>query len=158
MGKDLGRSSPEGAANRLLWPAPTMPPDPRPAFRPGFRFAPSDGVVLVAGAVGVAMAWRVEPWFGVAVAVPVVMFFVFCNVVRMARRLELVWAAAYVAACLARQALGWPNWPWLVAGSVALGSGLVAMQLRRPDYHGVGWRRCNPQLPEWWASRSQTPA
>lgn len=111
-------------------------------------------MVLVAGAVGTAMAWRVDPWLGTAVLLPVAMFFVFCNVVRMVRRLELVWAAAYVAAVLARQGIGWPSWSWLVAGSVVIAVGLVVLQLRRPDYHGVGWRHCNPQLPAWWAEHA----
>lgn len=133
-----------------------MRPDPCTEFRPGFRFAPSDAVVLLAGAVGTTLAWRVDPWLGIAVLLPVVMFFVFCNVVRMVRRLELVWAATYVAGCLARQGLGWPSWPWLVVGSVVLAAALVVMQLRRADYHGVGWRACNPQLPAWWAARTTT--
>ncbi len=143
------------AASPTTVTAPSASGAPRhPEFRPGFRFTRSDALVLVAGAVGTAMAWRVDPWLGTAVLLPVAMFFVFCNVVRMVRRLELVWAAAYLAGCLARQGPGWPSWPWLVGGSVALAAGLVVLQLRRPDYHGVGWQRCNPQLPAWWAART----
>ena len=134
-----------------------MRSDADPDFRPGFRFAATDAVVLLVGAGAAAMAWRIEPALGIAVLLPVAMFFVFCNVVRMVRRLELVWAGAYVAGGLLRQGLGWPSWPWLVGGSVVLAAGLVVLQLRRPDYHGVGWRRCNPQLPAWWAARTTPP-
>lgn len=129
-------------------------PEPRPvAFRPGFRFAPTDALVLLAGAAAAWFAWRIEPWLGIAVLLPVALFFVYCNIVRMARPLELVWALAYAAGCVVRVQLGVPGWPWLVSGSVGLAAGLVVVQLRRPDYHGIGWQRINPQLPQWWATR-----
>lgn len=124
---------------------------PDPAFRPGFRFAATDAVVLLGGAAAAAMAWRIEPAIGVAVALPVAMFFAFCNVVRMVRALELVWAFAYAAGCVVRIQCGWPAWPWLVAGSLLLASVLVGLQLRRADYHGIAWQRFNPSLPAWWA-------
>lgn len=126
--------------------------DQQPAFRPGFRFAPTDAVVLIAGAVGAVLAARIEPAVGLAVLLPVAMFFVFCNVVRMVRRLELVWAFAYAAGCIARSQCGWPTWPWLVGGSLVLAMLLVGVQVRRADYHGVAWQRVNPSLPAWWAA------
>lgn len=134
-----------------------MHSDAGPAFRPGFRFSPTDGLVLLAGAVGAAMAWRIEPAIGIAVLLPVAMFFVFCNVVRMVRRFELVWAGAYAAACVARIQFGGPPWLWVIGGSLLLAAVLVGLQLRRADYHGVGWRRVNPQLPAWWAERTRSP-
>lgn len=128
-----------------------MRTDEPPAFRPGFRFAATDAAVLIAGAAGAVLAARIEFAFGIAVLLPVAMFFVFCNVARMVRKLELVWAFAYAAGCVARSQWGWPTWPWLVAGSLLLAAVLVGVQLRRADYHGVAWQRCNPSLPAWWA-------
>jgi len=128
-----------------------MRADEQPAFRPGFRMAPTDAAVLIAGAVGAVLAARIEPAFGLAVLLPVAMFFVFCNVVRMVRRLELVWAFAYAAGFVARSQWGWPTWPWLFGGSLALAVVLVGVQLRRADYHGIAWQRFNPSLPAWWA-------
>jgi hypothetical protein len=124
---------------------------PDPGFRPGFRFAATDAVVLLVAAAAAAMAWRIEPAIGIAVLMPVAMFFVFCNVVRMVRRLELVWAFAYAAACVGRIQWGWPAWPWIVGGSLGLAMILVGLQLRRVDYHGIAWQRVNPSLPAWWA-------
>lgn len=128
-----------------------MRSDADPDFRPGSRFAATDAVVLLVGAGAAAMAWRIEPALGIAVLLPVAMFFVFCNVVRMVRRLELVWAFAYAVGCVFRIQCGWPTWPWLVAGSLLLASVLVGLQLRRVDYHGIAWQRVNPSLPAWWA-------
>ena len=30
---------------------------------------------------------------------------------------------------------------------------LIAREMKRPSYHGVGWRNINPDLPKWWKSR-----
>lgn len=130
-----------------------MHADDRPAFRPGFRFAATDAAVLLVGAIGATMAFGIEPAIGTAVLLPVAMFFLFCNVVRMVRTLELVWAFAYAAGCVARIQCGGPGWPWIFGGSLGLAAALVGLQLRRTDYHGIGWRRVNPALPAWWAAR-----
>jgi hypothetical protein len=34
----------------------------------------------------------------------------------------------------------------LVGGDVIV----VIIERRRPSHHGVGWRKLNPRLPEWW--------
>lgn len=137
--------------------ATNMRSDADPAFRPGFRFAATDAVVLLVGAVGAAMAWRIEPAIGIAVLLPVAMFFVFCNVVRMVRTLELVWAFAHAVGCAWRIQCGWPAWPWIVGGSLGLAMVLVGLQLRRADYHGIAWQRVNPSLPAWWEERGSRP-
>jgi hypothetical protein len=28
---------------------------------------------------------------------------------------------------------------------------VVVAEMLKPSYHGVGWQRINPRLPEWWA-------
>ena len=44
------------------------------------------------------------------------------------------------------------RWPWfLAAGLIALL--LIWRETRQPRYHGIFWKRLNPRLPEFWASR-----
>ncbi|MGE3174576.1 MAG: hypothetical protein AB7O97_18235 [Planctomycetota bacterium] len=125
------------------------------AFRPGFRMSAQDALVLAASGTATAMLWPGHRPLAIAVAFVVLHFFLFCNVVRMARRLELVWAAACLAllgASLGFGLLELARALWLTSmGTVAL----AFVQLRRPDYHGVGWRRINPGLTAWWAARQQ---
>src|SRR5688572_28471172 len=121
-------------------------------FQPGFRLSALDIVVLVAGAVASAYATTVDRWFGAAIAFVVLHFFLFCNVLRMSRPLELVWAAVFVALSTAGLSLGLLSWTAVFAASAAVTAIVAAIGLRGPSYHGVGWQKLNPRLPEWWQS------
>jgi hypothetical protein len=126
------------------------------SFQPGFRISALDVAVLVVGACTGAFVAIYAPWIGVSIGFVVAHFFLFCNVVRMARPLELTWAAIFVALAVGAQALGVPNWPAALGASLAATSVLVGMTLRKPSYHGAFWRQVNPDLPVWWAERSPT--
>ena len=123
-------------------------------FSPGFRFSALDGVVLVVGVVGVVAVSVIEWWLGLAVGIPVAAFFVFCNLFRVSRPLELLWAGAFIALAAATIVWGAPGWWATTLGSVLVASAVVAAEIRRPSYHGIGWRRINPGLPAWWAARA----
>jgi hypothetical protein len=125
---------------------------PERTFQPGFRLSPFDVAVLVAGAVASAYATTVDRWFGAAIAFVVLHFFLFCNVLRMSRRLELVWAGVFAALAVAALSFNVLSWPAVFAASAALTAIVAAIELRRPSYHGVGWQKLNPRLPEWWQS------
>ncbi|MET0311815.1 MAG: hypothetical protein ABW051_07165 [Burkholderiaceae bacterium] len=123
------------------------------AFQPGFRLSVTDVIVLMLGAGGAIAAARIDPWLGFAVAFPVAHFFLFCNVVRMSRPYELVWAAAFVSLAAAQLVLGVPSWPVVFLTCLAVTCVVVVLQARQPSYHGVFWQRLNPGLAQWWASR-----
>ena len=123
---------------------------PAPTFNPGFRISTLDVVVLFLGASLAASIGAVQPWIGVAIVFAVAHFFVFCNVVRLARRLELVWAAAFIALAVITVVLDAWSWPVTLGLSLVLSTALVAIELRKPSYHGAFWRQINPGLPQWW--------
>src|SRR5687768_5424908 len=80
-------------------------------FAPGFRLSLRDVVVILLGIATAAYLFGVEPWWSFIVVFVVAHFFLFCNVVRMARPLELIWAATFLAlasATLLTEAPGWP--------------------------------------------------
>ena len=85
------------------------------------------------------------------IGVPVAHFFLFCNVFRISRPLELLWAGVFLI--LAGSTVVWnaPGWPATVIVSACVAVAVVVAEMRKPSYHGVGWRRINPRLPEWWA-------
>ena len=124
-----------------------------PAFSPGFRFSVLDGIVLAIGAVATIGVVMIDLWIGIAIAFVVLHFFFFCNILRMSRTLELIWAAIFaVSAVLATVVVvAWP----VAFGVSLLATLLVAVvELRRPSYHGVAWARVNPRLPEWWKAQN----
>jgi hypothetical protein len=121
------------------------------AFSPGFRLSVLDVVILAAG---VALAVFAPNPFAIVAATAVGHFFLFCNVFRMSRRPELIWAATFTLLSAATLFSGVPGWPATVALSFALAAVLIALEMKQPRYHGVGWRRVNPALPEWWKARA----
>jgi len=124
-------------------------------FRPGFRFSRMDAVVLILGAVGVAVASRYSVALAVLATTAVLHFFLFCNVFRVARMPELAWSALFVASAYAHVVLALP---WLVAAcAIAVGTVvIIGRQTRQPSYHGVLWQRINPDLQSWWLRQQQS--
>lgn len=122
-------------------------------FSPGFRLSFMDVGILAGGAIVASALVRVDFWIGVAVGFVVGHFFLFCNVLRMSRGPELIWAGVFVA--LAGAAIwGVIAWPWVFVASGVITAVLAGVEMRRACYHGVGWRRINPVLPQWWAKRT----
>ncbi|MCX6976643.1 MAG: hypothetical protein NTX04_01620, partial [Verrucomicrobia bacterium] len=85
-------------------------------------------------------------------------FFLFCNVFRISRSLELIWAAGFLILTRFTVTTGQPTWTTTAMLSLALTAVLVCIELRKPSYHGVGWSRFNPNLRQWWdAQHTQQP-
>ena len=119
-------------------------------FIPGFRLSALDAVVLIAGAIATVVLALAVRWWGFVAGFVLGHFFLFCNVVRAARPLELAWAGLFVAMATAMIALDRPGWPITASVSLVSTAVVVAIEIRKPSYHGLGWQRINPGLPEWW--------
>ncbi len=122
----------------------------RNRFRPGFRLSVLDVLVLCAGAWGTWHVGRDLWWAGAAIGFVVGHFFLFCNVFRIARKPELMWAGCFVVLCAATILTGLPGWTATFAGSLCLTLVLILREMRKPSYHGVFWERVNPGLRTWW--------
>jgi hypothetical protein len=119
----------------------------------GFRCSVVDLAVV---ALATAATWGLWPLVGdAALGIPVVVghFFLFCNVVRLRRGAELLWAAAFAANAGAWLLLGELRWGWVLALQTPLTAALVLREMRSPSYHGVAADRLNPRLPAWLAER-----
>ena len=107
----------------------------------GFRFSPQDGAVLVIGALATWIWWRVQS--ALAPALPIVLghFFLFCNVFRISRRSELIWAGCFLinAVFWAMQSNGLAiNWMALLLVQAPITLILILIEIFRPGYHGIG--------------------
>jgi len=123
-------------------------------FLPGFRISVRDVIVLVLGAAAAWWVARIDMSLRFAVLFTVGHFFLFCNVVRMARRLELIWTAIFLVLASCAQLLGTPTWNQTFAICFLVTCVLVTLHVRSPSYHGLGWKKLNPKLPAWWAKNS----
>jgi hypothetical protein len=124
------------------------------AFVPGFRFSVVDGFVLVGSTAGALLLSMSIWWQGFVLGYVVAHFFLFCNVVRMARPLELLWGGVFVTLAGATIAMDVPGWLATTAVSLGVTVIVVVIEIRKPSYHGIGWKRINPGLPAWWEART----
>ena len=127
-------------------------------FNPGFRLSAIDVGVLLAGVIGSFMVGQIELCLGLAIAFTVGHFFLFCNVFRMPRPLELAWAALFLTLSGSSIAFQQPGWFVSFALSLVGTAVVVVFQIRQPSYHGVGWQKINPQLPQWWRAQGNSLA
>lgn len=128
-------------------------------FAPGFRFSGRDAVVLVLGVAALSAVPAVVTTREMVhatlcvVAIPLIAFFLFCNVFRASRPLELGWAAAFVGLCYGAVKYDTPSWPVVPIWSIALIAIVIGVEMLKPSYHGVAWKLINPKLPDWWESQ-----
>jgi len=116
------------------------------AFAPGFRLSVVDGFVLLSGGAGVITLSMIVWWWGFVLGFVLGHFFLFCNVVRMARPLELLWGGVFVALAGATIVLETPGWLVTALLSLVVTGIVVVVEMRKSSYHGVGWKLINPGL------------
>jgi hypothetical protein len=119
-------------------------------FKPGFRFSTTDAAVLAVGLISAAVCCGITALGAVLLLFVLAHFFVFCNVIRMSRLPELIWAAAFLLLASTAILTGKPSWPIVFAAAFALTVLLIGVELRKPSYHGVLWQSINPDLPHWF--------
>lgn len=109
---------------------------PRPPSH-GFRFSRVDAVVLLAGAGLTWALWRPVGQFALLVPVTLLHFLLFCNVFRVRRGAELLWAGVFVAN-FAAWALSGPFSSWGVLGiQLPVTLAILVVEVRHPRYHGI---------------------
>ena len=122
-------------------------------FQPGFRLSELDVGFLILGVCTAVLLARLDERLGIAVLFVLAHFFLFCNVLRMSRPLELVWAGLFVLLAVSTFYFDLPSWNYTIAVMLVVTLMLALVQLLQPSYHGVFWRKINPKLEHWWAAR-----
>jgi hypothetical protein len=115
----------------------------------GFRFFATDAVVigvLAAAAIGLQRTENPLWWMLIVVAVH---FFLFCNVFRVRRSFETVWAALFLANSALWLWLENLNWLYLLAIQLTITFCVIVAELRSHRYHGVFATRANPRLNDY---------
>lgn len=123
------------------------------AFAPGFRLSVADVFVLFGGTISAIVLSMYVWWRGFIPAFVLAHFFLFCNMGRIARPLELIWAGVFISLAGTTIAFEMPGWLVTVLVSLFVTVVVFVVEMRKPSYHGVGWQWINPGLPEWWEAR-----
>lgn len=127
-------------------------------FKPGFRLSELDvGFMFLVFALSPILA-RVFEQLGIAALFALGHFFLFCNVLRATRSLELLWAAAFVGLWSSAYFWGVPSWAHTYAWALAVTVAVTVVQVRLASYHGVFWTVLNPRLPQWWEEQTGNQA
>jgi hypothetical protein len=119
-------------------------------FSPGFRLSFLDVVFVIGSLLATIGLASLTWWWGLVVGFVSGNFFLFCNVFRVARPLELVWSVLFLTLAVATIVLDAPGWPVTVAISGGATLAVIFLQMRKPSYHGIAWQWINPNLPAWW--------
>jgi len=123
-----------------------------PQFAPGPRLSALDVAVLVTAGVASVICAVLAGWIGLAIAFVVGYFFLFCNVFRVSRSLELLWSAVFILLVLGTSFFDRPGWLITIAAAAGTSVLVIAWEIRKPSYHGIGWQWINPGLRRWWQS------
>jgi hypothetical protein len=84
------------------------------------------------------------------IAVVIGHFFLFCNGFRISRRPELIWAGIFIVLSVTTILPWFPVWTVTIAISICATITVVICEMKNPSSHGVGWRKINPHLKNWW--------
>jgi hypothetical protein len=123
----------------------------------GLRFSKLDGVVLVLATVITVATWSTTVGWSALVLFVVLHFFLFCNVFRIRRTPELVWAAIFITNCIFWVLVDRPNAMFIAASQLPATLAVICNELLSPYYHGIFARRINPRLDDYLADRVVSP-
>ncbi len=120
-------------------------------FKPGFRFSILDAFILAAALVLAVFLSYIGRNYAILVGFVVLHFFLFCNLVRMSRIPEIIWSVVFLCLFYCHLNFSTPSFKLALLISLVLTVVLVFIEIHKPSYHGIGWKRINPKLPEWFS-------
>lgn len=128
-------------------------PPTAPTRTCGLRFSRVDAfILLLAAAISSVLRWQ-DLVFWWLLPMVIAHFFFFCNVFRLARRRELIWAILFVVNIAFWLLQGNANWFNTLACQLPVSTGVIAWELKSRRYHGILARRLNPALDDYLAGR-----
>jgi hypothetical protein len=119
----------------------------------GFRFFATDAGVIVLCGVAAFVLQRIEHPLWWMLLIVAGHFFLFCNVFRVRRRFEIIWAVFLLFNCAAWIFLGHLDWPHVLVTQVPFTIAAVIAEMRSDRYHGIFARTANPRLQDYLEGR-----
>ncbi|MBB3208224.1 hypothetical protein FHS27_004051 [Rhodopirellula rubra] len=120
----------------------------------GFRLSLVDAFVVLLAAVVTLATIDATGGFSWLLLFVVLHFFLFCNVFRVRRAPELVWAFTFLANCGVWIATGHVDLLGIVGSQCLITLGILINEMRSPNYHGIFARRINSRLDDYLAGRA----
>src|SRR5215831_8577761 len=151
MSENLNLQSAETSQGSAAELAPVSRGLSRPALSRtwGFRFSVVDAVALgaFAGLTLVLHYLAADVWWLVIIVAS--HFFLFCNVFRLRRSREMIWAGLFVLNAAFWLLAGHLDPVHILACQVPATLALIAWEIRSARYHGIAADRLNPRLNDY---------
>ena len=125
------------------------------SFKPGFRINTIDCIFII---IGIMLAWvasEIALELSIISILPFTAFFMFCNVFRIRRIPELVWALLFILNTFMWHLLQM-NIGYYVLINLLTFVVTIAIEMRHPSYHGVLWKIINPNLMVWFSKNMKS--
>lgn len=114
-------------------------------FKPGLRLSRIDIIVIIISLAISILLLKYSIMLSGSILFVVGHFFLFCNVTRMSRVPELIWASTLSLLSIKLNML---PWDMVLVLSLSATVALVFLEVRKPYYHGVLWKKLNPTLED----------
>lgn len=115
----------------------------------GFRFNLTDAVILIISVAASAWLLTSHNPFWWLIPFVVMHFFLFCNIFRVRRAFELIWAAIFI--CLNMWCALRANWNLAIVCAIQLPATICVLAAEIPSrrYHGIFARQWNSSLDDY---------
>ena len=115
----------------------------------GMRFSWQDRLIIAMTLLILWLFWEKWSMLISLFLVVLVHFFLFCNVFRIQRKYELIWAGVFVL-----NYAGWTlnhhfSWLAVLLTQLPITVTLIFLEIRNSRYHGIFARKINPNLEKY---------
>ena len=121
----------------------------------GFRFSVVDAVALAAFGGFAILMFKAGSTLWWLLLIAAGHFFLFCNVFRVVRRLELIWAGLFVLNVAIWAWLERAYWLLILLCQMPATLAVIIATLKSARYHGILAKRLNPGLHDYLEGRLQ---
>ncbi len=105
--------------------------------------------MLILTVIATVYFWSDRPIFAPLLVIVVAHFFLFCNVFRIVRSLELIWAGLFILNFLLWMLLNRFTWANVLAIQIPITMTFILYEMHGPREHGIFARRVKPRLDDY---------
>ena len=116
----------------------------------GFRFSLRDGIAIIIITAMTIGLWNLTQGFSAICALALGHFFLFCNIFRVRRSLELIWAGIFVLNVFAWALMRPEIWlKGVLMVQIPVTVTVILIEMFSPRYHGIMSKRINKRLDDY---------
>jgi len=124
----------------------------------GAVFSFYDFAILFSAFVLTILGWKIVGAYSLFLVFVIGHFFLFCNVFRVRRKTELLWAIIFIINYLVCTILDYIDILWIFSIQLVVTLILILIEVRHPHYSGVFSTRIKPGIDDWIKDKGRPDA